>query len=255
MKRGFRCNLTAGWPHTSHFGLGQRKTWLSAFLVGLGPWGGPLGSQMVDLGCGRWKWQTGFRCNSTAIWAHTTSRNYHPPALQLHWLHGKTAARKWPSIKICRSLWVLVVHELAKTPRKVMILQFFERIITTNSACMPCPIVLNLSFSYWEMSEVFSALLFDIFEASLVFLKKNFLLMLVSNFWQNVLKPHQHLLRKTNHSLPFLFLGIYKSRFPMKKARFIWKSFLMRHRSSSHDLEEIRHGQLLEKCKIGLKME
>ena len=25
-----------------------------------------------------------------------------------------------------------MVHELAKTPRKVMILQFFERIITTN---------------------------------------------------------------------------------------------------------------------------
>ena len=123
------------------------------------------------------------------------------------------------------------------------------------STHMPCPIVLNLSFSYWEMSDVFSALLFDIFEASLVFLKKNFLLMLASNSWQNALRPHQHLLRKTNHSLPFLFLGIYKSRFPMKKTRFIWKSFLMRHRSSCHDLEEIRHGQLLEKCKIGLKME
>ena len=33
---------------------------LGAFLVGLGPWGGPLASQMVDLGCQDHDWVGGY---------------------------------------------------------------------------------------------------------------------------------------------------------------------------------------------------
>ena len=50
-KRSFRFDFIAKWAHTSHFEHGQRKMLSLAYLVGLGPLGGPLVPQMADLGC------------------------------------------------------------------------------------------------------------------------------------------------------------------------------------------------------------
>ena len=62
MKKRFRCVISAGWAHTSHFEHGQRKMWLSwvHFRLVWGLRGAPnIRSQMVDLGCEDTDWVGG----------------------------------------------------------------------------------------------------------------------------------------------------------------------------------------------------
>ena len=44
---------------------------------------------MADLGCQdrEWKWHTGFRCNSTAGWAHTSHFEHGQRKMWLSWVH------------------------------------------------------------------------------------------------------------------------------------------------------------------------
>ena len=64
---------------------------LGAFLVGLGPWRGPQGSQMVDLRCqdtlDRWRWQKTFRGKFIASWLHTSHFKRGQRKIWSSWVH------------------------------------------------------------------------------------------------------------------------------------------------------------------------
>ena len=73
----------SGTPHTSHFGHGQRKMWLCwvHFWLVWGPEGGPLGSQIVELGCQDTDWvggneKRGFRWALTPGRDHTNEKTF-----------------------------------------------------------------------------------------------------------------------------------------------------------------------------------